>query len=70
MVYWLSLTRDNRASAVVVEIVFVLGSKSRTESMMMADLLAGSAMMYCQVDVLGSKMGWMVGSWGGVIWKV
>ena len=36
MVYWLSLTRDKRASAVVVEIVFVLESMSRTESMMTA----------------------------------
>lgn len=61
----------------VVEIWFLEGSKSRTESMMMADLVAGSAMMYCHVEVAGSKIGWMIGSWaivcdvyGGIRWEM
>lgn len=53
--------RDTRASAVVVEIREVEGSKSRTESIMVAALVVGSAIMYCQVAVTGSKIVWISG---------
>lgn len=47
--------REIRASAVVVEIREVEGSKSSTESIMAAALVVGSAIMYCQVAVTGSN---------------
>src|SRR4051794_6230265 len=62
MVYPFSLTRARRASAAVVEMAFLAGSKSSTGSMMTADLVAGSATTYCQVQVTGSKQVWTMGS--------
>src|ERR1700722_14411411 len=45
----------------------VPGSKSRTESIMAASRLSGSATMYCHVAVTGSKDVWISGIRGSRI---
>lgn len=62
-----SLTRASRLSADSVETAFHAGIKSKTESMMTAARVAGSATTYCHVEVRGSKQAWTVGSGTEVI---
>ena len=56
--------RVRRWSAEVVLRRLVAGSKSRTESIIAACLVMGSATMYCHVPVTGSKQVWIIGVMG------
>lgn len=61
MVYLFEEMREMSESAACVEMVLVVGLKSRTGSMMAASRVLGQAIMYCQVQVMGSKIGWIIG---------